>query len=238
MNQPEPILEERLGDAPPPRRGPRWPNWAKINLPNQLTLLRVALVPVFIVLFLSDNLAAQWASLVVFLGASVTDYFDGAIARRRGLITNFGKIMDPLADKLLMTTALVCLVQVGMVPGWMVAAILWREFAVTSLRTLAATHRMVMQASIWGKIKTVAQMVAVIVCLILIVVQNTLNAVSATWLGTLRGWGRGGDLLAMVLDSNLLPYWLMFVAAVGSLYSGFKYFYDNWEMICKELEDA
>jgi CDP-diacylglycerol--glycerol-3-phosphate 3-phosphatidyltransferase len=218
--------------------GPRWPKWAKINLPNQLTLLRVALVPVFIVLFLSDNLAAQWASLAVFLGASITDYFDGAIARRRGQITNFGKIMDPLADKLLMTTALVCLVQVGMVPAWMVVVILWRELTITSLRTLAATHRMVMQASIWGKIKTIAQMVAVVVCLILIVVQNTLNAVSATWLNTLRGWGNGGDLLALVLDSNLLPYWLMFLAALGSLYSGFKYFFDNWEMICKELEDA
>jgi CDP-diacylglycerol--glycerol-3-phosphate 3-phosphatidyltransferase len=235
MTQPD---DSQEAGPTPAARGPRWPKWAKINLPNQLTLLRVALVPFFIVLFLSDNLAAQWASLVVFLAASITDYFDGAIARKRGLVTNFGKIMDPLADKLLMTTALVCLVQVGMVPGWMVVVILWRELAVTGLRTLAATHRMVMQASIWGKIKTVAQMVAVIVCLILIVVQNTLNAVSATWLSTLQGWGRGGALAALLLDSNLLPYWLMFVAAVGSLYSGFKYFWDNWEMICKELEDA
>src|SRR5258708_38812753 len=78
--------------------------FSRINLPNQLTLLRMALVPPFILLFLADNLAAQWASLLVFLAASITDYFDGAIARKRNLVTNFGKIMDPIANKLLMTT--------------------------------------------------------------------------------------------------------------------------------------
>jgi CDP-diacylglycerol--glycerol-3-phosphate 3-phosphatidyltransferase len=216
----------------------RWLDWTKVNLPNQLTLLRIALVPIFTALFLADSLWAQWASLFVFLGAAITDYFDGAIARKRGLVSNFGKVMDPLADKLLMSTALICLVQVGMVPAWMVALILWREFAVTGLRTLAAAHQKVMAASIWGKIKTVSQMIAVTICLILIVVQNTLNAVSATWLTTVRQWGAMGTLTATLLDTNLLPYWTMFLAAVGSIYSGIRYFYDNWDMICKELEDA
>jgi CDP-diacylglycerol--glycerol-3-phosphate 3-phosphatidyltransferase len=217
---------------------PRMLDLAKVNLPNQLTLLRILLVPPFILCFLADSLWAQWASLIIFLAAAITDFYDGRLARQRNLITNFGKVMDPLADKLLMTTALICLVQVGMIPGWMVVLILWREFAVTGLRTLAAAHQRVMEASLWGKIKTVAQMFAVTVCLVLIVVQNTLNAVSATWLSTLRAWGTPGEIIALLLDTNALPFWTMLIAALGSLYSGFRYFWDNWELICKELEEA
>lgn len=221
-----------------PHRPFRMLDIGKVNLPNQLTMLRIALVPPFIICFLADSLWAQWASLAIFGLASVTDYLDGAIARRRNLVTNFGKVMDPLADKLLMTTALICLVQVGMVPGWMVAVILWREFAVTGLRTLAAAHQKVMAASIWGKIKTVSQMIAVTICLLLIVVQNTLNTVSASWLSNLRAAGDLGQFAAWILDTNALPYWTMFATAIMSLYSGFMYLWDNWDMICRELEDA
>jgi CDP-diacylglycerol--glycerol-3-phosphate 3-phosphatidyltransferase len=201
-----------------------------------LTLLRIALVVPFMLFFLADSLWAQWASLAVFAAASVTDYFDGAIARKRGQITLFGQIMDPLADKLLMITALVCLVQVGVVPGWMVVIIIWRELAVTGLRTLAAARRRVMAADLFGKLKTVSQMVAVVTCLVLIVVQNTLNTVSADWTHRLQAWGWLGEKLYLVLDSNALQYWLMFIAAFGSLYSGYHYFDDNWEMIRQELE--
>jgi len=222
----------------PKAAAPRTLRWDKVNLPNQLTVLRMLLVPVFTLLFLADSLWAQWASLAVFLLAMATDFLDGHLARKRKQITNFGKIMDPLADKLLMTTALICLVQVGIIPAWMVALILWRELAVTGLRSLAATHQQVMAASMWGKIKTVAQTVAVTVCLLVIVLQNTLNTVSATWLATLRAWGAPGEVLALLLDTNALPYWTMFVAALGSLYSGFRYFWDNWELICKEMEEA
>jgi CDP-diacylglycerol--glycerol-3-phosphate 3-phosphatidyltransferase len=214
----------------------RFLRFSRVNLPNQLTLLRIALVPPFIVLFLSDSLWAQWGSLLVFLAAAVTDYFDGAIARKRGLVTNFGKVMDPLADKLLMMTALVCLVQIGTVPGWTVVLILWREFAVTGLRTLAAVRHQVMAADWWGKLKTVSQMVAVVTCMLLVVAQNTLNTLSATWMNQLQAWGWLGEKVWFLLDTNALPYWLMFVTAALSLYSGFNYFSTNWELICRELE--
>ena len=118
----------------------------------------------------------------------------------------------------------------------MVVIILWREFAVTGLRTLAAMRRQVMAADLWGKLKTVSQIVAVVTCLVLIVVQNTLNTVSATWTQKLEAWGWWGDKLYLLLDSNALQYWLMFVAAFGSLYSGYHYFSNNWELICRELE--
>jgi CDP-diacylglycerol--glycerol-3-phosphate 3-phosphatidyltransferase len=209
----------------------------KVNLPNQLTLLRVLLVPVFYFLFTADSLVAQWCSLAAFIGASITDYYDGKIARLRRMETAFGKVMDPLADKLLMMTALVSLVQIGMVPAWMVVLILWREFAVTGLRTLAAVRQKVMAADFWGKLKTVAQMVAVTTCLVLVVVQNTLNTISATWMDTLQAAGNFGDWAAFLLNTNALPYWMMCIAAFWSLYSGVNYFLVNWEMIREELEN-
>lgn len=210
---------------------------SKVNLPNQLTLLRVLLVPVFYFLFTADSLVAQWCSLAVFIGACVTDYYDGKIAHQRRMETPFGKIMDPLADKLLLMTALVSLVQIGMVPAWMVVLILWRELAVTGLRTLAAVRQKVVAADFWGKLKTAFQMAAVITCLVLVVVQNTLNTVSATWMETLQAAGTTGDWLAFLLNTNALPYWMMCVAAFWSLYSGVNYFLVNWEMIRQELEN-
>ncbi len=211
---------------------------AKVNLPNQLTLLRVALLPLFISLFLSDSVAAQWGSLAVFAFCAATDWLDGYLARRRGLVTNFGKIMDPLADKLLLLTAMISFVQVGLVPGWMIVVIWWRELAVTGLRTLVATRRTVMAADRWGKIKTVLQVIAVIVGLLLYVVQNTLNDSSDGWRLALENAGWWGDLAARILDTNALPYWLMFIATVVSLVSGVRYFRVNWELVCQELEDA
>ncbi len=224
--------------APAPRQERhRFLRFSRINLPNQLTLLRIFLVLPFWILFNSDNFIAQWASLLVFLAAVATDFLDGRIARRRGLITNFGKIMDPLADKLLMLTALICLVQIGMVPGWMVVLIVWRELGVTGLRTLAAFKRQVMAADRWGKLKTVSQMVAVTTCLLLQVLQSTFNTLSANWLQNLQAGGWAGQTLALLLDTNALPYWLMFLAAVGSVYSGYNYFSSNWDLICRELEN-
>lgn len=211
---------------------------ARVNLPNQLTLLRIALLPLFISLFLSDSVAAQWGSLAVFAFCAATDWADGYFARSRGLVTNFGKIMDPLADKLLMLTAMISFVQVGLVPGWMIVVIWWRELAVTGLRTLVATRRTVLAADRWGKLKTVLQAVAVIVGLLLYVVQNTLNDASDGWRLGLENSGAWGELAARILDTNALPYWLMFIATVVSLASGVRYFRVNWELVCQELEDA
>ena len=129
-----------------------------MNLPNQLTVLRVILVPVFIVLYLTGH---YYIATVVFIVASTTDLLDGKIARAQGLVTNFGKIMDPLADKILVYSAFVLLVADGLVAGWMFIVILTREFLVAGLRTVAAADGIVIAADMSGKIKTVLQMIAV-----------------------------------------------------------------------------
>jgi len=129
-----------------------------MNLPNKLTLGRVISVPFFIVLYMIgwDILAA-----VLFILASLTDALDGYLARKNNLVTNFGKIMDPLADKVLVISALVLLVESGEVAGWMLIVILAREFAVAGLRTVAAADGKVIAAGLTGKIKTILQMLAV-----------------------------------------------------------------------------
>ena len=130
-----------------------------MNLPNKLTTLRMILVPVFIIVYLAGY---HYASAVIFIAASLTDFLDGHLARKYDLVTNFGKIMDPLADKLLVTSAFVCMVQEGIVAGWMVIVILAREFAITGLRSVAASEGVVIAAAWSGKIKTVTQMIAII----------------------------------------------------------------------------
>jgi len=129
-----------------------------MNLPNKLTITRMLIVPVFIVILMLEYYVI---SAVVFILASLTDMFDGMIARKYNLVTNFGKIMDPLADKILVVAALVCLVQLGDVPAWMVIVILAREFTVTGLRTAAAAQGIVIAAGTTGKIKTILQMIAI-----------------------------------------------------------------------------
>lgn len=129
-----------------------------MNLPNKLTVLRVLAVPFFIVLYLMGYI---YAATALFILASATDALDGHIARSRGLVTNFGKIMDPLADKILVISAFVVLVQLDVVPGWMLIVILAREFIVSGLRTVAAADGIVIAAGFSGKLKTVTQMIAV-----------------------------------------------------------------------------
>ena len=133
-----------------------------MNLPNKLTLLRIALIPLFIVVLMTGHYAI---SAVIFIVASLTDALDGYIARKYHLITNFGKIMDPLADKLLVTAAFVCLVQLGDIEAWMVIVILARELTITGLRAVAASEGIVIAAANSGKLKTVLQMLAIIALL-------------------------------------------------------------------------
>ena len=130
-----------------------------MNLPNKLTLLRMALIPFFIVFLLMEN---YYTAAFLFIVASLTDFFDGYIARRYHLITSFGKLMDPLADKLLVMSALICLVELGDIPSWMVIIIISREFIISILRAVAASEGIVIAASKWGKYKTVSQMTAII----------------------------------------------------------------------------
>ena len=129
-----------------------------MNLPNKLTLARIIAVPFFIAAFI---LKYYPAALILFCAASITDFFDGNIARKRNLVTNFGKIMDPLADKILVYSALCLFIEAGIIRAWMLIIILAREFIVSGVRTVAAADGTVIAADIYGKLKTVFQMVAV-----------------------------------------------------------------------------
>ena len=129
-----------------------------MNLPNKLTLGRIFSIPVFIVvLMMGYNVAAT----IIFIAAAFTDMLDGKIARKYNLVTNFGKLMDPLADKLLTMSAFLCLIELGSIPAWMVIVILGREFIITGMRQVAAAEGIVIAAGWSGKIKTVLQMVAI-----------------------------------------------------------------------------
>lgn len=162
-----------------------------MNLPNKLSLLRVALIPVMVALMLPQTLVCDLLAAAVFAAAALTDYFDGHIARSRHLITDFGKFIDPVADKLLNLSAMMMLVQRGTLPGWVVVLILARELAVDGLRMVAVGQGRVIAAGKLGKIKTASQMVMLL--FVLITHQPALTApawdvVNATVLGA-RGCG-------------------------------------------------
>ena len=133
-----------------------------MNLPNKLTVLRIILAPLFLVLALWEFPFHYAAALVVFIAAALTDMFDGKIARARGLITNFGKFLDPLADKMLTTAAFLLFMAKGQMNVWALFLVLTREFMVTSVRLITAKDGKVIAASFWGKLKTVAQFIAII----------------------------------------------------------------------------
>ena len=153
-----------------------------MNLPNKLTVLRVILIPFFVAAVLFDEGDSQmfrYLAASIFIVASLTDLLDGKIARKYNLVTNFGKFMDPLADKLLVSAALVCLVELEQLPAWMVIVIVSREFIISGFRLVAAEQGIVIAASYWGKFKTTFQMIAII---LMIVDLKVLNPV--TWLCT------------------------------------------------------
>ncbi len=138
-----------------------------MNLPNKLTVLRVCMIPFFVVFLLTDwgGEAGNYIALAIFILASVTDLLDGFIARKYHLVTNFGKFMDPLADKLLVCAAMICLVEMGRLAAWVVVVIMSREFVISGFRVVASDNGIVIAASYWGKFKTVFQMV--MICLLI-----------------------------------------------------------------------
>lgn len=170
-----------------------------MNLPNKLTMLRVFMVPVFIITFM---MGYYFTALAIFALASLTDYFDGKIARERNLITNFGKIIDPLADKILVYSALCLFIDVKVIDGWMLVIILAREFIVAGMRTVAASEGRVLAAGLSGKIKTVLQMFAVIILLL----------------------GLGLDNIPLITTIGNLFF---LAAIIMTVYSGVEYVYKN-----------
>jgi CDP-diacylglycerol--glycerol-3-phosphate 3-phosphatidyltransferase len=194
---------------------------AAFNLPNQLTLLRLLMTPVLLALLSVDSLPTYAVGYALFIVASLTDYYDGKIARERNLITNFGKLMDPLADKILIST--VFIMMVGMpdliVPRWTVVIIIAREFLVTGVRSLAASEGVIIAANKYGKTKAVLQMVFVHVFLGLIILKR---------------------LTALWFPDPVAEYaWLLHYAslctiifvAVYTVYSGVRYAQLNWQTL-------
>ena len=139
-----------------------------MNLPNKLTVLRVVMIPFFVV-FMLTGLGGDYGNyiaLAIFIIASLTDLLDGKIARKRNLVTNFGKFMDPLADKLLVCSALICLVEMERLAAWMVIVIIAREFIISGFRLIASDNGVVIAASYWGKFKTTFQMIMIILLIL------------------------------------------------------------------------
>ncbi len=138
-----------------------------MNLPNKITIFRVCMIPIFLIFMLVSNIpGGKYIAAAVFIIAALSDLLDGYIARKHNLVTNFGKFMDPLADKLLVSSALICLVELKLLPAWIVIVIIAREFIISGFRLIASDNGVVIAASWWGKIKTVVQMVMSIMLII------------------------------------------------------------------------
>jgi CDP-diacylglycerol--glycerol-3-phosphate 3-phosphatidyltransferase len=178
-----------------------------MNLANKITLLRILMIPIFMAFMLIEFPFHMEAAMLVFLLASLTDKLDGYIARKYNMITDFGKFMDPLADKLLVTGAFLILIQLGRLEAWIVFIILTREFAVTGLRTLAAAQNIIIAASKYGKIKTVTQIISIII----LILDN-----------------RPFNLINLPMDTIMV-----YMALIITILSGLDYFIKNKQVIIK-----
>lgn len=193
-----------------------------MNTPNKLTLLRLILVPFFVFFLLMPSIPHHWlVSFIIFAAASYTDHLDGKIARKRDLITDFGKFADPLADKVMILAALACFIQLGLTNAVVLIIVVAREFAVTSVRLIAAGKGKVVAANKWGKAKTISQIAAVLIIMLL---QYLLE------LHTLGAFTFG--------DYNAVSYWfsitgeiLLWISVVFTLISGVIYMVQNFDFI-------
>ena len=190
-----------------------------MNLPNKLTILRIILVPFMIAALLIEFPHHFLVAGLIFGAASITDYFDGKIARSRNLITDFGKFADPLADKILVISCLVCFVAMKLCDPVLLTIVLFREFAVTSIRLVAASSGTVIAANMWGKFKTVSQIVAVIA---VFVFQYFLELCKV---GILPIPKETADTLALYL--NISGYALLWISTIFTVISGYIYIRDN-----------
>lgn len=187
-----------------------------MNLPNKLTVMRMLLIPVFLVFMLVEVIPQRflWATLI-FAVASITDFLDGYLARKNNLVTDFGKFMDPLADKLLVVSALCCFLEEGWISGLFLFIILAREFLVTSVRLIAAGHGIVIAADIYGKIKTVMQIVWILYTLLMMWALHTLPSMV-----------QSGSFI-MPEPLFLLQLGLQAVVLLLTVFSGFNYVWKN-----------
>ena len=193
-----------------------------MNLPNKLTVLRIILAFVFIVLLFLNGLGPKIAALIFFLLASLTDLLDGFIAKRNNQITNFGKVMDPIADKILVLSAFLVFVELGIVAAWMVAIIIFREIAVTTLRFFALSKGKVIAATSSGKHKTVWQIFVISIILTYVIFAE----------GGRRVFGFWNDSINVFYKHAIFV--LMWITVLLTLISGLSYFIKNREVYCDE----
>jgi CDP-diacylglycerol--glycerol-3-phosphate 3-phosphatidyltransferase len=196
-----------------------------MNLPNKLTILRFFLTGLFLAVIFSGVRFHESIALVLFAMAGITDHLDGRIARSRNLITNFGKLMDPLADKIMTCSAFIAFVGLHLVPAWMVVVIVARELAITGLRTLAASKNLILAAERFGKHKTVSQIVAILAILVFL---------------SFREWGSPGvAVFGTEVAGHPWIFWLakfsMWVAVVLTIYSGCAYLWRNREVYLSDM---
>lgn len=186
-----------------------------MNLPNKLTMLRILLIPIYVILFEMSGIPNNmvWAT-IVFVIAAITDQLDGHLARKNNQVTSFGKLADPLADKLLTISALICFVEVGIpyLPGWVVILIIGRELIVTGIRMIALTDNTVIAASIWGKAKTVSQLVTIIAIMVDMILKDF----------SLEMFNWGGVSVMLIL---------IVIMVVLTLISGIDYVKKNWGLL-------
>lgn len=192
-----------------------------MNLPNRLTVLRIALVPFFVAALLLTWIPHNYLIAGLLFGiASFTDFLDGNIARKRNLVTDFGKFADPLADKILVISAFVCFVQLGLIGAVPVIIVLFREFSVTSIRLVAAGKGEVVAANMWGKVKTVSQIIAIaVVMLTQYILQLTALSVQA------------GQLAGLAEVFNVINQIVVWISVLFTLVSGAIYLKNNWVFI-------
>ncbi|MBU3107085.1 CDP-diacylglycerol--glycerol-3-phosphate 3-phosphatidyltransferase [Clostridium gasigenes] len=192
-----------------------------MNLANKLTMLRIFLVPLFLIFIAAQGIPfGTFIATIIFIIASLTDQLDGYIARSRNQVTTFGKFMDPLADKLLVTAALISLVGMQVIPSWAAVIIIAREFAVSGLRTLAASEGKIISASYWGKVKTVIQIIAIVALLIQASV-GTSKYLTSLVVGN----------VFMETTLKYVPNTLLILAVIATILSGVDYFRKNKKVI-------
>ena len=191
----------------------------KLNVPNILTIARILITPIFLAVILMDTLPHKFLiACVIFSIGSITDAVDGHLARKNNQITNFGKFLDPIADKILTTSALLAFMSMGLCNIWIVMLVLTREFAIASVRMIAAAGGVVIPANIWGKIKTVSQMVFTILIMLL---GETWEIISNT----------NEVLFAKLPDLSLISNGLLWITAILTVISGIIYLNDSKKII-------
>lgn len=198
------------------------------NIANLMTYSRIVVTPFFLVLIFRPEVWAKWSAGILFAWGAISDYLDGYLARRYQLRTDLGALVDPLADKILTLSAMLAFVQLQLVPAWMVAVILAREFLITGVRQFAQSRKLIIAASRAGKHKTVSQIVAISVILLIVCVRATVETYHGRWEVVLSRMGPLGDWI--LEGESYATYWLMFYATVMSILSGLDYLIRNRDL--------